>query len=163
MTAPGIPRDTESLAAAAPPHAFDRPAGERIRYHSTYLLLAICVLGLARLLTVNGQDRVVIPVLNLQLPETCASRQIIGYPCPGCGLTRAFIALLHGQWRQAWHYNPGVYVVVFMVILQIPYRAIQIRRAQLGGSEIRYPSAGGVLILATVFLLVCQWLLRLAL
>jgi hypothetical protein len=163
MTAPGIPRDTESLAAAAPPHAFDRPASERIRYHSTYLLLAICVLGLARLLTVNGQDRVVIPVLNLQLPETCASHQIFGRPCPGCGLTRGFIALLHGQWQQAWHYSPGVYAAIFLVIIQIPYRAAQIRCAQLGVPEMQYPRVGELLILATVFSLLCQWLLRLAL
>jgi hypothetical protein len=163
MTAPGIPHDTESLVVATPPQAFDRPASERIRYHSTYLLLAICVLGLARLLTVNAQDRVVIPGLNLQLPETCASRQIVGYPCPGCGLTRGFIALLHGQWQKAWHYNPGVYMVILLVIIQIPYRATQIRCAQLGGSEIHYPRVGELLILATVFLLLCQWLLRLAL
>jgi hypothetical protein len=163
MTAPVLPPDTESLAAAAPPHASDRPASERIRYHATYLLLAICVLGLARLLTVNARDHVVVPVLNLQLPETCASRQIVGYPCPGCGLTRGFIAVLHGRWRQAWHYNPGVYIVALLVVGQIPYRVIQIRYAQLGVSELQYPRVGNVLILATVSTLLGQWLLRLAL
>jgi RsiW-degrading membrane proteinase PrsW (M82 family) len=163
MNARGIPPDTECLTTAATAHASNRSARQRIRYHATYLLLAICVLGLAKLLTVDAQDHVVIPVLNLQLPETCASRQIIGYPCPGCGLTRGFIALLHGQWRQAWHYNPGVYSVLLLVIIQIPYRVVKIRCAQLGVSEKQFSRAGELLILATVFLLLCQWLLRLAL
>jgi len=31
--------------------------------------------------------------------------------CPGCGLTRAMIAAIHGQWRMAWTLNPLVVVV----------------------------------------------------
>ena len=27
-------------------------------------------------------------------------------PCPGCGLTRAFLCISHGQWGRAWGFNP---------------------------------------------------------
>jgi hypothetical protein len=162
MTASGIPPDAESLAAAAASHSSDRPASERIRYHATYLLLVICLLALASLLAINAQDHVVIPVLNLQLPETCASRQIFGFTCPGCGLTRGFIALMHGQWQQAWHYNPGVYLILFLVLTQIPYRGIQIRNAYFGAPEMKHPRVWEGVIMATVAVLFCQWLIRLA-
>lgn len=31
----------------------------------------------------------------------CPVRDILGIPCPGCGLSRAIIALLHGDWETA--------------------------------------------------------------
>lgn len=40
-----------------------------------------------------------------QGPTLCVSRLLFGLPCGGCGLTRATVALAHGQWRAALHYN----------------------------------------------------------
>lgn len=36
----------------------------------------------------------------------CPSYAFLGLYCPGCGITRALHALLHGQWAQAFAYNP---------------------------------------------------------
>ncbi len=36
----------------------------------------------------------------------CQFRVIFGMPCPGCGMTRAFLSVLHGQWQQAFFYHP---------------------------------------------------------
>jgi hypothetical protein len=135
-------------------------ARERIRYHAMYLIFALVVLTLAACLSINAQDQVVIPAVNLQLPGACMSRQILGVDCPGCGLTRGFISLMHGGWRQAWHYNPGVYFIFFMVVAQVPYRVIQVRRAQLGIPEKSHFTVLWVFVFGMLFVLFGQWILR---
>jgi len=36
----------------------------------------------------------------------CPFRALSGYPCPGCGMTRAFSAIAHGELLNAVIYNP---------------------------------------------------------
>lgn len=43
---------------------------------------------------------------------SCVIRLFTGIPCPGCGLSRAYIALLHGHIADAFHYHPLFFVVV---------------------------------------------------
>ncbi len=38
--------------------------------------------------------------------DCCVWHRLTGRPCPGCGLTRSVTAVLHGQWRLAWHLHP---------------------------------------------------------
>lgn len=49
----------------------------------------------------------------------CIFKQLTGLPCPGCGSTRAFVHLLHGDIKQAMWYNPLaiILLVVFMAVL----------------------------------------------
>ncbi len=37
----------------------------------------------------------------------CAFRLRFGIPCPNCGVTRAVILALHGEWARAWRIAPG--------------------------------------------------------
>ena len=160
MSPPVLWPDGRSSPTAASTHLHGYPAGERIRYHLLVLILATLVIALVSLLRFDSQDRLFVPVLEVQLPATCVSRQFFGWDCPGCGLTRGFVALVHGQWKRAWLFNPGTYLVLFLVIIQIPYRAIQIRRTQLGIPEIRHPRVEAMCLLATVFVLFGQWVLK---
>ena len=42
-----------------------------------------------------------------ELPFTpCVFYNLTGLPCPGCGMTRGFVAMGHGQLAAAWGYNP---------------------------------------------------------
>lgn len=35
-------------------------------------------------------------------PVICPFRRVTGLPCPGCGLTRSWVYLAHGWWREAF-------------------------------------------------------------
>lgn len=54
----------------------------------------------------------------------CLFKQLTGLPCPGCGCTRAFMSLLHGNVRQALWYNP---VAVLLTILAAIFILLTIR------------------------------------
>ena len=40
----------------------------------------------------------------------CWFNQLSGLPCPGCGLTRAFCAISHGRFQEAWAFNPFAFL-----------------------------------------------------
>lgn len=44
----------------------------------------------------------------------CPFKTVTGLDCPGCGSQRALHSLLHGDFRQAFHFNP-------LFIAAIPY------------------------------------------
>jgi hypothetical protein len=43
----------------------------------------------------------------LALPwPTCVFHHLTGHPCPTCGATRSALAFFHGQFSEAWKWNP---------------------------------------------------------
>ncbi|HMK36092.1 MAG TPA: DUF2752 domain-containing protein [Desulfomonilaceae bacterium] len=58
------------------------------------------------------------------LPETCTSRILFGVSCPGCGLTRSFVATARGEWHRAFVFNFMGPVLFVLCCLQIPYRIL---------------------------------------
>ena len=55
-------------------------------------------------------------ILNLLFHRFCPVVLICGYPCPGCGITRAFWAFVTLHPVKAFHYNP-VYPLWLAVLL----------------------------------------------
>ncbi len=55
--------------------------------------------------------------LNLieNIPSFCFFYNIFKIPCPGCGITRAFISLSHLEIYKAINYNPSV-IIVFPIL-----------------------------------------------
>lgn len=51
--------------------------------------------------------------------QTCILKLLIGYPCPGCGMTRAVFSLFRLDFAQAFYYHPLVFLlpVVLWVIV----------------------------------------------
>jgi uncharacterized protein DUF2752 len=47
----------------------------------------------------------------------CLFHSLTGLPCPGCGLTRAFSSLLHGQVAAAFAYHPFVFLLLPLFVI----------------------------------------------
>lgn len=59
----------------------------------------------------------VLPPSFLEGLPLCIFHIATGWDCPGCGLTRAFVALFHGEWKQAISYNAlSVPIAIFLAI-----------------------------------------------
>ncbi len=130
-------------------------------FHAVLLGLSASVLFLAAVLSVRGSAQVVLPLLNLPLPELCMLKRYTGLSCPGCGLTRCFISLAHGDPASAWAYNPAGVFLFAIVVLQIPLRSYQIWRIRRGLPEFAFGKLAQIGLLIFVVALVGQWTMRL--
>jgi len=107
----------------------DRPRGPSPRRHREMLVIACLVVVAAFALRVRPHEQVGPEGLpGVVLPPLCLSRQWFGVPCPGCGLTRSFIHLAHGDWRSSWACHRLGWLLAGLVVLQIPYRIHGLRR-----------------------------------
>jgi hypothetical protein len=133
-----------------------RTAPDNTSRHWVMLALAAGIIIAATTLQVLPDERVAVQGLsNYPLPHLCMSRAMFHLPCPGCGLTRSFIHLAHGQWQAAWNVQRLGWLLAALVVGQIPYRALII------AGQIRPLSAGASQCLAflVVGLLIANWAL----
>ena len=49
------------------------------------------------------------------LYSLCPMVIMTGFPCPGCGLTRAMFMVLRGDFAGAWKMHPFIYGVIILV------------------------------------------------
>jgi len=62
-------------------------------------------------------------------PVVCPFRLLTGLPCPGCGLTRAWVYLAHGQWGDSFVANPfGIVLVALVLALVVAVVTARVRR-----------------------------------
>ena len=121
--------DTPGSTSRAPRNYLDQA------HHWLILLGATAVMFLSFGMNIRGERNVVLSLVNHPVPELCALYRITGIDCPGCGLTRSFISLAHGQPSRAWHYNPTAFVLFPLFAIQLPYRSIQIWRVNTDQAE----------------------------
>ena len=91
--------------------------------HGLFFWMALAVIGATFLLRSEGQESVFFPGAKQAMPELCASKRIFDLPCPGCGLTRSFISISHGQFSRAWNFNPVSFLLYPFIFAQIPWHA----------------------------------------
>lgn len=128
-----------------------RPGQERARsYHAGILTAAAVVLFAAAVLQVRGETQVAL--LGVALPESCAWRRLMGLNCPGCGLTRSFVSLAHGEVSRAWHFHPLGPLLFGVVAMQLPYRGFQLWRLSHSLPELKGRWTIGIPVLLAVAL-----------
>ena len=105
----------------APDESSDSEAARR--YHRGILICVLLVCALSALLQVVEGERVaLLGFPDYPLPHSCWSRSLFGLSCPGCGLTRSFIHLAHGDWQAAWAVHRLGWLLATWCVAQIPYR-----------------------------------------
>ncbi len=91
----------------------------------------------------------------------CPFRALTGLLCPGCGMTRAFCALGHGELRRAIHFNalsPLLYLTFIVAWIGAAATLLKLRRVQAVVMRLRPNMAAGMTILALVLV---WWVVRL--
>ena len=127
--------------------------------HGVFFLASLVVVAMSMLMRSEGVTAVYLPGTSLPLPDTCMAKRMFGLPCPGCGMTRAFISIGHGQWGRAWGFNPASFILYPFVAVQIPWHAMQYWLCRRRGSGVVVPLIHFVPIAMAVVLLM-QWLWR---
>ncbi len=92
----------------------------------------------------------------------CPFRAMTGWLCPGCGMTRAFCALGHGELRRAIHFNalsPLLYLSLIVVWIGAAATVLNLHRVRAVVNRLRPSATVSVLILA---LTMVWWAVRLA-
>ena len=72
----------------------------------------------------------VLIILQLLFGTVCPMRILFGIDCPGCGLTRAGICVLMLKWKQAWQYNPTIFLWIPCMVTGVLYRYIFPQKAK---------------------------------
>jgi hypothetical protein len=134
-------------------------SNDRVRRHRLMLILCSLAIATSPMLTVLPDERVsVCGVKGLVLPATCMSREIFGTTCPGCGLTRSFVYIAHGEWSDSLRVNRIGWIVMALAFLQIPYRA----HALWGSGRIVLgPVASKWFGMAVIAIIIGSWLIGL--
>lgn len=127
------------------------------RFHVVWLCLAAGVVLLSTLMQIRNSQQVTVPLTQIPLPELCSFRRMTGMDCAGCGMTRCFISLGHGDVLGAWNYNPAGILLYGIVLFQIPFRGWQLWRIQRGLPEVHLSSYGYSGMVLFAVLMVAQW------
>ena len=71
----------------------------------------------------------------------CPMAGLFGIPCPGCGLTRATLALAHGHLREAFAFHPLAFVLSPLFIMATSSAALTYVRGPRATAVQRVPNA----------------------
>ncbi|MCH2124793.1 MAG: DUF2752 domain-containing protein [Pirellulaceae bacterium] len=146
---PQVPVETQSAASVT-----------EIGLHVGLCVLAVTVLLAAFMLGIEEGQRVVLPMVDIPLPELCTAKRLLGIDCPGCGLTRCFISVSQGRVSDALRYHPAGLLWFSILVFQIPYRGMQLWRIRRGYSEYNLHTVGTYIVIAAFLLTIGQWLVR---
>ena len=114
------------------------------------------------MLAISGAALLQVGLTSLKFPGwQCPFLQLLGIPCPGCGLTRASVLLLHGDWKQsiAFHAFAPVFLIALLLVAVTAILPEAPRRRLVNAAETweRRTSITSLLLIG----LILYWLARL--
>lgn len=104
------------------------------------LLVACSLMVLLPFLFTYNPGANEVKVSRFSLPALCASRAYFNADCPGCGLTRSFISLAHGNLEAALKLHRLAPALYLFFLLQIAFRIWSLR----GPQSVAYERAGRI-------------------
>jgi hypothetical protein len=125
--------------------------------HWLMLCLAAFVIVAAVCLRFSQNHGLRLPWSNYELPTICSSQVLFGVECPGCGLTRSFVALAGGDVGASYRFNRVGWLLALAVVIQIPYRLFALRELRRHVVARPWLTWLGYLLIAA---LVVNWLLK---
>ena len=99
----------------------------------------------------------VLPVGGFPGIDTCSFHALTALPCPGCGLTRAFCAVSHGQFRDAWSLHPFSFLFYLGVLAGAAAPLLNRHVPVLSREKAALTLRVGILALAIAMLLFGGW------
>lgn len=63
-------------------------------------------------------------ITEILFHQFCVLTIVTGFPCPGCGITRALLQVCQGHFITAWNLNPNIYLWIFFGIYACYFRYI---------------------------------------
>ncbi len=111
----------------------DRPDADRrgaIEGEALLLAVSLAVIVASMLLSASSEA---VSAGGFSIPPLCLFKNVTGWDCFGCGLTRSFVYMGHGEIVAAFERHmlgPPLYLAV---LLQIPWRVRALLRLRSGG------------------------------
>lgn len=85
----------------------------------------------------------------------CPSRELLGLPCPGCGLTRSILLIFQGRFGESWRLQPFGYAWLALAAVFVLDRYVLYSRQELWKGLLALVCAGMVVLyvyrMATLF------------
>lgn len=126
--------------------------------HWIWLSILVVLLVLPVLTTFDTSAAQPVPrFCGIRLPGRCLSHDVFGVDCPGCGMTRSFILVAHGRFRESLQYHRlGILLYVTFAFLAA-YHAVALMRGPRGAPRaMRFVAR--VLPAPIILLLILNWL-----
>lgn len=125
----------------------------RIHSHLVIFLASLCILSGCLILTPPRDDNPFIKMGNLELPGMCTFRSVTGVPCPGCGLFRSMVSVMHGDMAGGFRYHRLGPITVLYLMLQFIFRlgVLIFPFLAIRFSLVDYYLNKGILLLAVLF------------
>lgn len=115
-------------------------------------LLIVCVIAV-----VYAAGQILAKTVGLEGVTQCVIKRVTGFPCPGCGGTRAIVSLFHGKILTAIYYHAfAVYCVVVYLLFFVSQTLDRITGGKVRGMKFRVGY-----VRAAFALLIVQYLLKL--